>query len=89
LERITQQLEEIKHLSPSRLEAYRNRLHERVRSLLGGIDVDPSASNRRSPCWRTDGHHRGDRTGGEPSRPIPDRKSRGTGWAKMDFCFRR
>jgi len=42
LERITQQLEEIKHLSPSGLEAYRNRLHERVRSLLGGIDVDPS-----------------------------------------------
>jgi uncharacterized protein (TIGR00255 family) len=42
LERITQQLQEIKHLSPTRLEAYRNRLHERVRSLLGGIDVDPS-----------------------------------------------
>jgi len=42
LERIAQQLGEIKHLSPSRLEAYRNRLHERVRSLLGGIDVDPS-----------------------------------------------
>jgi len=42
LERIGQQLEEIKDLSPSRLEAYRNRLHERVRSLLGGIDVDPS-----------------------------------------------
>jgi uncharacterized protein (TIGR00255 family) len=42
LERITQQLQEIKHLCPSRLEAYRNRLHERVRSLLGGIDVDPS-----------------------------------------------
>jgi uncharacterized protein (TIGR00255 family) len=42
LERITQQLEEIKYLSPSRLEAYRNRLHERVRSLLGGIDMDPS-----------------------------------------------
>ena len=42
LERITQELGEIKHLSPSRLEAYRNRLHEKVRSLLGGIDVDPS-----------------------------------------------
>lgn len=42
LERITQRLEEIKHLSPSRLEAYRNRLHERVRALLGEIDVDPS-----------------------------------------------
>ena len=42
LERISQQLEEIKDLSPTRLEAYRNRLQERVRSLLGGIDVDPS-----------------------------------------------
>lgn len=42
LARIAQQLEGIKHLFPSRLEAYRNRLHERVRSLLGGIDVDPS-----------------------------------------------
>jgi uncharacterized protein (TIGR00255 family) len=42
LERITQQLEEIKHLSPPRLEAYRNRLHERVLSLLGEIDVDPA-----------------------------------------------
>jgi uncharacterized protein (TIGR00255 family) len=42
LGRIAQQLEEIKHLFPSRLEAYRNRLHERVRSLLGGIDVEPS-----------------------------------------------
>ena len=42
LERIIEQLEEIKHLFPPRLEAYRNRLHERVRSLLGGIDVDPS-----------------------------------------------
>lgn len=42
LGRISQQLEEIKHLSPSRLEAYRNRLHERVRALLGEIDVDPS-----------------------------------------------
>jgi uncharacterized protein (TIGR00255 family) len=42
LERITQQLEEIKHLFPSRLESYQSRLHERVRSLLGGIDVDPS-----------------------------------------------
>ena len=42
LERIAQQLGEIKHLSPSRLEAYQNRLRERVRSLLGGSDVDPS-----------------------------------------------
>jgi uncharacterized protein (TIGR00255 family) len=42
LERITQELGEIKHLPPSRLEAYRNRLHERVQSLLGEINVDPS-----------------------------------------------
>jgi uncharacterized protein (TIGR00255 family) len=42
LERITQQLEEIKHLSPSSLNAYRNRLHERVQSLVGGSDLDPS-----------------------------------------------
>jgi uncharacterized protein (TIGR00255 family) len=42
LERITQQLNEIKHLFPARLEAYQNRLHERIRSLLVGIDVDPS-----------------------------------------------
>jgi uncharacterized protein (TIGR00255 family) len=42
LERIARQLEEIKHLSPSRLEAYQDRLHERVRSLLAEVDVDPS-----------------------------------------------
>jgi uncharacterized protein (TIGR00255 family) len=42
LERIAQQLEEIKRLFPSRLGAYQNRLHEKVRSLLGGSDVDPS-----------------------------------------------
>jgi len=42
LERIVHQLREIKHLFPSRLEAYRDRLHERVRSLLEGSDVDPS-----------------------------------------------
>ena len=42
LERITDQLEEIKHLFPSRIEAYQNRLRERVHALLGGIDVDPS-----------------------------------------------
>ncbi len=42
LGRIAQEIEEIKHLFPSRLEAYRNRLHERVRSLLREIDVDPS-----------------------------------------------
>ncbi|MGQ9647351.1 MAG: YicC/YloC family endoribonuclease [Thermodesulfobacteriota bacterium] len=42
LEHIAQQLEKIKHLSLPRLEAYRHRLYERVRSLLGEIDVDPS-----------------------------------------------
>jgi len=42
LERIVQQLGEIKDLFSSRLAAYRDRLHERVRSLLGGSDVDPS-----------------------------------------------
>ena len=42
LERIVHQLREIKHLFPSQLEAYRDRLHERVRSLLEGSDVDPS-----------------------------------------------
>ncbi len=42
LQRITQQLEEVKDLFPSQLEAYRNRLHERVRALLGEIDVDAS-----------------------------------------------
>jgi uncharacterized protein (TIGR00255 family) len=42
LERIAEQLGEIKHLFSSRLEAYQNRLRERVQSLLGGSDVDPS-----------------------------------------------
>jgi uncharacterized protein (TIGR00255 family) len=42
LERITDQLEEIKKFSPSRLEVYQNRLRERVQSLLRGSDVDPS-----------------------------------------------
>jgi uncharacterized protein (TIGR00255 family) len=42
LERISHQLEEIKQLYPSRIEGYRDRLHERLLSLLEGIDVDPS-----------------------------------------------
>jgi uncharacterized protein (TIGR00255 family) len=41
LERITQQLKEIKAQLPSYVEAYRIRLRERLQSLLGGIDVDP------------------------------------------------
>ena len=40
LEKIHQQLEEIKHLFPSRLEAYQKRLHERIRSILAGVEVD-------------------------------------------------
>jgi uncharacterized protein (TIGR00255 family) len=40
LEKIRQQLEEIKHLFPSRLEAYQHRLNERIRSFLGGVEVD-------------------------------------------------
>jgi uncharacterized protein (TIGR00255 family) len=42
LEKIAQELEGIKQQYPSRLEAYRNRLHERLRSLLGGVEVDPN-----------------------------------------------
>lgn len=41
LERIQQQLEEIRAKSPAYVEAYQNRLRERVQSLLGGIEVDP------------------------------------------------
>jgi uncharacterized protein (TIGR00255 family) len=40
LEIIHQQLEKIKHLFPSCLEAYQNRLHERIRSFLRGVEVD-------------------------------------------------
>jgi uncharacterized protein (TIGR00255 family) len=43
LEKVHQQLEEIKHYFPSCLEAYQNRLRERIRSFLGNIEVD---SNR-------------------------------------------
>jgi uncharacterized protein (TIGR00255 family) len=41
LQRIAQLLEGIKEQYPSRLEAYQNRLSERLRSLLGGMEVDP------------------------------------------------
>ena len=41
IERISQQLGEIKQKFPPRFEAYRNRLRDRLQSLLGGIDVDP------------------------------------------------
>jgi uncharacterized protein (TIGR00255 family) len=40
LEKIRQPLEEIKHSFPSFLEAYQNRLHERIRTFLEGIEVD-------------------------------------------------
>jgi uncharacterized protein (TIGR00255 family) len=40
LEKIHQQLEEIKHLFPSRLEGYQKRLRERIRSILAGVEVD-------------------------------------------------
>jgi uncharacterized protein (TIGR00255 family) len=40
LENISQQLGEIKHLFPSHLEAFQKRLHERIRSFLGGVEVD-------------------------------------------------
>jgi len=42
LERITQELKEIKAQLPSYVVAYRIRLQERLQSLLGGIEVDPS-----------------------------------------------
>lgn len=40
LQRIAQQLEGIKGQYSSRLDAYQNRLAERLRSLLGGVEVD-------------------------------------------------
>jgi uncharacterized protein (TIGR00255 family) len=43
LEKVDQQLEEIKHGFQSSLEAYQNRLRERIRSFLENIEVD---SNR-------------------------------------------
>ncbi len=40
LERIDRELEEIRKQFPSRFESYRNRLRERLQSLLGGIELD-------------------------------------------------
>jgi uncharacterized protein (TIGR00255 family) len=40
LEKIHQQLEAIKHLFPLRLKTYQNRLLERIRIFLGGIEID-------------------------------------------------
>lgn len=42
LEFITRQLEMIKQQFPSRLKSYLTRLHERLRSLLEGMEIDPS-----------------------------------------------
>jgi uncharacterized protein (TIGR00255 family) len=42
LKYIAQQLAVIKQQFPSRLEAYQNRLQERLQSLLKGMEVDPS-----------------------------------------------
>jgi uncharacterized protein (TIGR00255 family) len=42
LKYISQQLAVIKQQFPSRLEAYQNRLQERLQSLLKGMEVDPS-----------------------------------------------
>jgi uncharacterized protein (TIGR00255 family) len=46
LDSITQQLEEIKGQFPTHVEAYRNRLRERLQSLLEGIEVDPYRMNQ-------------------------------------------
>jgi uncharacterized protein (TIGR00255 family) len=40
LEKIDQQLRDIKNFFSLRLEAFQKRLHERIRSLLGGVEVD-------------------------------------------------
>ena len=42
LEHIAQQLQMIKQQFPSRLKSYLNRLHERLRSLLEGMELDPA-----------------------------------------------
>jgi uncharacterized protein (TIGR00255 family) len=42
LEKIVELLDEIKEQSPLHFAAYRNRLHEKIRSLLGGIEMDAS-----------------------------------------------
>jgi len=41
LERVNQQLEEIKLQYPASLKAYQNRLRERLQSLLDGVEIDP------------------------------------------------
>jgi uncharacterized protein (TIGR00255 family) len=42
LEKIAEHLEGIKHQFPFRVDAYRNRLYERIRALLGGMEMDAS-----------------------------------------------
>jgi uncharacterized protein (TIGR00255 family) len=42
IERITQTVQEVKNQFPLRVEAYRDRFYERIRSLLAGLEVDPS-----------------------------------------------
>ena len=42
LERVAQEIRTIKDRFPASLEAYRDRLHERLRSLLEGFEVDPA-----------------------------------------------
>jgi len=42
LEKIAQEVGAIKRLFPSRLQSYQNRLLERIRSLLVGMEVDPA-----------------------------------------------
>ncbi|MFB3884322.1 MAG: YicC/YloC family endoribonuclease [Thermodesulfobacteriota bacterium] len=42
LEIIARELGEIKSLFPLRLELFQKRLHERIRSFLGGVEVDPN-----------------------------------------------
>jgi uncharacterized protein (TIGR00255 family) len=42
LEKIAGHLDEIKEQSPLHLDAYRNRLYEKIRSLLAGIEMDAS-----------------------------------------------
>jgi uncharacterized protein (TIGR00255 family) len=56
LEKVHQQLEEIKHCFPSCLEAYQIRLRERIRSFLGNIEVDSNRFQQEVALWaeRTD-----------------------------------
>jgi uncharacterized protein (TIGR00255 family) len=42
LERISRELQGIREQHPARVDTYRNRLSERLRSLLGGMEIDPS-----------------------------------------------